>query len=38
MSIGSGNCLEDALDEELNERKRLDCGCVGRCTCDENEE
>ncbi len=34
----SGNHLEDALDDELNEKNKLDCGCVDRCKCDDDDD
>jgi hypothetical protein len=39
---GSGNHLEDALDDELDrENKRrgeLPCGCFDQCKCDEDDD
>jgi hypothetical protein len=39
-NMGSGNYLEDMIDRELNEQareeKRLSCGCIETCRCEED--
>lgn len=34
----SGNHLVDMLDDEQDKKITLECGCVGRCKCDDDDE
>ena len=36
--MSSGNYLVDYLETEMDLKPRLNCGCVEKCTCDQDDE